>query len=57
MNGSMNDKGLTTTTESEVAHLAAPITAAAIVAQQVGSNASRDALFLSHLNLSDCWCS
>jgi len=44
-------------TEGEVAHLAAPITAAAIVAQQVGSNASRDALFLSHLNLSDCWCS
>jgi hypothetical protein len=55
MNGSMNDKGPTTRTESEVAHLAAPITAPAIVAQQVGSNASRDALFLSHLNLSDCW--
>jgi len=55
MNGSMNDKGPTTTTESEVAHLAAPITAPVIVAQQVGSNASRGALFLSHLNLSDCW--
>ena len=50
----MNYNEPTTMTEGEVAHLAAPITAAAIVAQQVGSNASRDALFLSHLNLSDC---
>jgi ATP:ADP antiporter, AAA family len=37
-----------TATEGQVARIAAPITAAAIVAQQVGSNASRDALFLSH---------
>jgi hypothetical protein len=37
-----------TATESQVAHLATPITAAVIVSQQVGSNASRDPQFLSH---------
>ena len=39
---------ITMSTEGQVARIAAPITAAAIVAQQVASNASRDALFLSH---------
>src|SRR6185295_464201 len=33
--------------EGHVARVVAPITAGAIVAQQIGSNASRDALFLS----------
>ena len=33
--------------ESKV-HLVAPLTAAALIAQQVGSNAIRDGLFLSH---------